>query len=106
MAEMTFNDNGCGMSPEVLENIFEPFFTRRRAGKGTGLGLSICHRIVTQHHGEITATSPGEGQGSTFRVRLPIHPSEIPESTSTPDRLHGPSASAVTSAPSEMHSVS
>jgi two-component system, NtrC family, sensor kinase len=79
MAEVVFTDNGCGMSPEVLENIFEPFFTRRRDGKGTGLGLSITHRIVNQHHGEITATSPGEGKGSTFRVRLPIHPSEINE---------------------------
>jgi signal transduction histidine kinase len=65
------------MSPDVLENIFEPFFTRRRDGKGTGLGLSITHRIVTQHHGEIMASSPGENLGSTFTVRLPIHPAEI-----------------------------
>lgn len=86
MAEMVFNDNGCGMSPDVLENIFEPFFTRRRTGKGTGLGLSICHRIVSQHHGEINATSAGEGKGSTFRVRLPIHPSEIPEGAAEVDR--------------------
>ena len=76
MAEMVFHDDGCGMPPEVLENIFEPFFTRRRVGKGTGLGLSITHRIVSQHHGEITATSPGEGQGSTFTVRLPIRPAD------------------------------
>ncbi len=79
MAEMIFTDNGCGMSPEVLENIFEPFFTRRRDGKGTGLGLSITHRIVNQHHGDIMAFSPGEDQGSTFVVRLPIHPTEIAE---------------------------
>ena len=77
MAEMVFTDNGCGMSPEVLENIFEPFFTKRRDGKGTGLGLSITHRIVNQHHGEIMAYSRGEKQGSTFTVRLPIHPTEI-----------------------------
>ena len=79
MAEMVFADNGCGMTPEVLENIFEPFFTKRRVGKGTGLGLSITHRIVSQHHGEIMASSPGEDQGSTFTVRLPIHPAEIDE---------------------------
>ena len=72
MAEMVFTDNGCGMSPEVLENIFEPFFTKRRDGKGTGLGLSITHRIINQHHGEIMAFSQGEDQGSTFIVRLPI----------------------------------
>ncbi|WZO95732.1 ATP-binding protein [Isosphaeraceae bacterium EP7] len=76
MAEMSFNDDGCGMPPEVLENIFEPFFTRRRVGKGTGLGLSITHRIVSQHHGEIHATSPGEGRGSTFTVRLPTRPED------------------------------
>ena len=76
MAEMSFADEGCGMAPDVLENIFEPFFTRRKVGKGTGLGLSITHRIINQHHGEITATSPGEGLGSTFTVRLPVRPSE------------------------------
>ncbi|RUL89394.1 HAMP domain-containing protein [Tautonia sociabilis] len=70
-AELTFKDDGCGMEPEVLENIFEPFYTRRKGGKGTGLGLSISHRIISQHHGEITADSPGVGLGSTFIVRLP-----------------------------------
>ncbi len=72
MAVMAFADNGCGMTPDVLENIFEPFFTRRRTGKGTGLGLSITHRIVSQHSGEIQASSLGEGRGSTFTVKLPI----------------------------------
>lgn len=80
MAEMTFADNGCGMPAEVLENIFEPFFTRRKTGKGTGLGLSITHRIINQHHGEISATSPGEGLGSTFSVRLPVRGSGDSES--------------------------
>jgi signal transduction histidine kinase len=79
MAEMRFTDDGCGMPPEVLENIFEPFFTRRRGGKGTGLGLSITHRIISQHQGEISATSLGEGCGSTFTVRLPVRsPAEAP----------------------------
>ena len=76
MAEMVFTDDGCGMPPEVLENIFEPFFTKRRVGKGTGLGLSITHRIVSQHHGEIHASSPGEGKGATFSVRLPVQARE------------------------------
>lgn len=76
MAEMVFADDGFGMTPDVLENIFEPFFTRRREGKGTGLGLSITHRIVSQHHGEITAVSPGTDLGSTFTVRLPVRPVE------------------------------
>src|SRR5262249_40893705 len=76
MAEMVFADDGCGMTPEVLENIFEPFFTRRRVGKGTGLGLSITHRVLSQHPGEITAASLGEEQGSTFVVRLPVRSAE------------------------------
>ncbi len=74
MAELVFQDTGCGMTGEVLENIFEPFFTRSRTGKGTGLGLSISHRIITQHGGEIEATSGGPGQGSAFTVRLPLTP--------------------------------
>jgi len=72
MAELVFQDTGCGMTPEVLENIFEPFFTRSRTGRGTGLGLSISHRVITQHGGEIEASSPGPNQGSTFIVRLPL----------------------------------
>lgn len=71
-AEVSFTDSGCGMTQEVLDNIFEPFFTQSRTGKGTGLGLTISHRIVTQHNGEIEAASAGPGQGSTFTVRLPL----------------------------------
>ncbi len=69
---LTISDNGCGMSEEVLEHLFEPFFTRRKAGQGTGLGLSIVHRIVADHGGRIEASSAGEGKGSTFRVILPL----------------------------------
>jgi two-component system, NtrC family, sensor kinase len=72
--ELVFRDTGCGMSGDVLENIFEPFFTRSRTGKGTGLGLSISHRIISSHGGDITATSAGPGQGSVFTVRLPVQP--------------------------------
>ena len=75
-AELVFADTGCGMNEEILENIFEPFFTRSRTGKGTGLGLSISHRVITQHGGEIEASSPGPSQGSTFTVRLPLQPAE------------------------------
>jgi two-component system, NtrC family, sensor kinase len=76
MAELVFQDTGCGMTGEVLENIFEPFFTRSRTGKGTGLGLSICHRIISHHEGEIEAHSAGPNRGSTFVVRLPLQPAE------------------------------
>lgn len=72
MAELSFTDDGCGMEADVLEHVFEPFFTRRRAGQGTGLGLSITYRIVADHGGDIRAESPGPGRGATFRVRLPL----------------------------------
>jgi signal transduction histidine kinase len=72
--DLTFRDTGCGMTPDVLDNIFEPFFTRSRTGKGTGLGLSISHRIIAAHGGEIEASSGGPGKGSTFKVRIPMEP--------------------------------
>ncbi len=71
-AELIVEDNGCGMTDEVREYLFEPFFTRRRDGQGTGLGLSISYRIVTDHGGTIEPSSPGVGQGSKFRVTLPL----------------------------------
>lgn len=74
MVELTFTDTGCGMEPEVLENIFEPFFTRSRTGRGTGLGLFISHQIIVQHEGSIEASSEGSGRGSVFVVRLPMQP--------------------------------
>jgi signal transduction histidine kinase len=73
---VTVQDDGCGMTDEVLEHLFEPFFTRRRDGKGTGLGLSITHRIVTQHGGKLTAHSEGLGRGSQMRLELPVEAAE------------------------------
>ncbi|HET6880766.1 MAG TPA: HAMP domain-containing sensor histidine kinase [Pirellulales bacterium] len=75
-AEIVFTDNGCGMTHEVLEHLFEPFFTRRRGGQGTGLGLSIVYRIVADHEGGIEAHSEGPDRGSTFRVYLPLAASD------------------------------
>ena len=73
MARLDVTDNGTGIVPELMERIFNPFFTTREVGKGTGLGLPICHSIVVAHGGTLTAASvPGEG--STFRVELPALP--------------------------------
>lgn len=69
--EVSVVDDGVGMTPDVLEHIFEPFFTQRKTGQGTGLGLSISHRIVQDHGGSLEASSAGPGQGSTFRLRVP-----------------------------------
>ncbi len=68
---LVIEDNGCGMTAETLQHLFEPFFTRRRDGKGTGLGLSISYRIVQDHGGQIVPFSKGPGQGSRFEVILP-----------------------------------
>lgn len=74
-ARIIVEDNGCGMTSEVIQHLFEPFFTRRRGGQGTGLGLSISYRIVTEHGGQITAESEGPGKGSRFAVTLPANAS-------------------------------
>jgi signal transduction histidine kinase len=71
-AELAVIDDGCGMAPDVLQHVFEPFFTRRRSGQGTGLGLSITYRIVIDHGGQIDAVSDGSGKGSKFIVTLPL----------------------------------
>ena len=83
-AVLTFVDSGCGMTEEVLQNIFEPFYTRSRTGKGTGLGLFISHQIVDQHGGQIQVTSPGPGKGSTFVVRIPLAETAPPGANGTP----------------------
>jgi two-component system, cell cycle sensor histidine kinase and response regulator CckA len=64
-------DTGIGMPPEVLEHIFEPFFTARQDGKGTGLGLSMVYGIVEQNGGWIEAASQ-PGKGTVFGVYLPV----------------------------------
>lgn len=63
-------DNGCGIPPDVLPQIFNPFFTTKDVGDGTGLGLSITHGIIQDHHGRIEVEST-PGQGTCFRVFLP-----------------------------------
>jgi two-component system NtrC family sensor kinase len=64
-------DTGCGMSPEVLRNIFFPFFTTKGVGKGTGLGMSISYGLIQAAGGEIEVDSE-VGRGTTVTLRLPI----------------------------------
>lgn len=64
-------DDGCGMSPESMRQIFEPFYTTKKPGEGTGLGLALVKQIVTSHRGYISVQSR-EGAGSTFYVLLPV----------------------------------
>jgi signal transduction histidine kinase len=72
MAQLVFTDDGCGMTDEVLQHLFEPFFTRKRTGQGTGLGLSMTYRIVADHGGTIDVHSDGPGKGARFCVSLPL----------------------------------
>jgi signal transduction histidine kinase len=71
-AELVVEDNGCGMTDEVQEHLFEPFFTRRRDGQGTGLGMSITYRIIADHGGHIAVHSDGPGRGARFTITLPL----------------------------------
>jgi two-component system NtrC family sensor kinase len=73
MVEFAVIDTGCGIPEQNLRRIFDPFFTSKVVGQGTGLGLSVSHGIVQAHGGSIEVEST-VGEGSTFRVLLPINP--------------------------------
>jgi signal transduction histidine kinase len=75
-ARLSVRDNGTGMVPELLPVVFDLFTqgsrTLDRAQGGLGLGLALVRKLVELHGGEVEASSPGPGQGSTFTVILPI----------------------------------
>lgn len=68
---LSVQDDGCGMPPEVLKRIFDPFYTTKPVGQGTGLGLSISFKIIQDHGGSIQVASE-VGRGTRFLVRLPL----------------------------------
>jgi len=70
LAEVEFSDTGCGMDAEQSAQIFQPFFTTKRAGRGTGLGLAIALETIRAHGGEIKVESE-LGKGSRFTIVLP-----------------------------------
>ncbi|MDH4446109.1 MAG: ATP-binding protein [Acidovorax sp.] len=73
-------DDGAGIAAENLQRIFDPFFTTKPVGQGTGLGLSLSYGIVQKHGGRMEVTSE-IGQGTTFRVTIPV---ERPQTAGTP----------------------
>jgi signal transduction histidine kinase len=83
-AWLSVRDNGAGMTDEVREHIFDPFYTTKPTGEGTGLGLSISHGIITQHGGTISVESRA-GHGTVMRITLPIAP-EAPAVEPPPSR--------------------
>lgn len=68
---LQLSDTGCGIAPEDLTRIWDPFWTTKAEGEGTGLGLSVVHGIVSAHEGTIEVTSD-VGGGTTFTIRLPV----------------------------------
>ncbi len=69
--QVTVADSGCGLAPESLEKIYDPFFTKKPIGQGTGLGLTVSRSIIFSHGGDITCESK-LGVGTTFKILLPI----------------------------------
>lgn len=69
--ELSIGDTGSGMAPEVLEKIFDPYFTTKEIGKGTGMGLAIVHGIVRSCNGFVTCRST-PGEGTVFHVFIPV----------------------------------
>src|SRR5271165_1203105 len=69
--EVRIRDNGTGISPEIKDKLFQPFFTTKPTGEGTGLGLSISYDIVTQQHGGTITVDSRVGEFTEFTIRLP-----------------------------------
>ena len=72
-ARLEIRDNGGGIAPEVMDRLFEPFFTTR-TGAGTGLGLWVSRELARKNGGSIETSSPGPGLGATFVVTMPLAP--------------------------------
>jgi len=86
MAEIAVRDTGCGIPEENLQKIFDPFFTTKGVGKGTGLGLSVSHGTIEAHGGSIEIDS-AVGEGSEFRVYLPLNGASAKEQKSENSEL-------------------
>jgi len=81
--EVQVRDNGVGISAEIKDKLFQPFFTTKPTGEGTGLGLSISYDIVTQEHGGTITVDSRIGEFTEFTIRLPrTHQTTMAEAAS------------------------
>lgn len=71
MVAISIQDSGCGIAKDIIDRIWDPFFTTKDVGKGIGLGLALTYNIIKRHGGEIDVTS-NEGEGSLFKIFLPV----------------------------------
>ncbi|MCC7071660.1 MAG: response regulator [Deltaproteobacteria bacterium] len=83
--ELSVTDDGAGMSPEVLRQAIEPFFTTKPPGRGTGLGLSVAYNVVHEQGGAFAIDSV-EGKGTTIRMTLPAAPPPAATASPTEER--------------------
>ena len=92
IARITVSDEGAGIKPELLPQVFERFRQGERASGGLGLGLAIVRHIVELHGGQVCAQSGGEGRGATFTVDLPTLKESGTVAAAGPHRMEAPSA--------------
>ena len=84
--KVTVNDTGPGISPKIINQIFDPYFTTKEIGKGSGMGLSIVHGIVKNHNGAIWVDS-SLGKGTTFTLLFPMVEGKPVNETETIDKI-------------------
>jgi two-component system, cell cycle sensor histidine kinase and response regulator CckA len=87
-AKITVRDTGCGIAPEHIESIFDPYFTTKAVGQGTGMGLSVVHGIVTGHDGLIRVKSE-PGKGTVVSIFFPVTDAETENDRPTVSEVPG-----------------
>jgi signal transduction histidine kinase len=100
MVDLVVRDTGCGMSPETLRRIFDPYFSTKTgpdaSGRGgTGLGLAMCREIIETHHGRIRVES-AVGKGTMFTIKLPAVRGQVAADATKGAATTGPTSSPQT----------